>query len=318
MLSRRNALLGLGAVGLGAAGLAGCGEKFDKIVGLGKRMAEIQTQHGGRVGVSMLLGSGDTSSNGSLNVQSTERFAMCSTFKWVLAAAILQQVDQGKLKVAQEVKYSKADLLEYAPVTTMHVAAGKMTIGDLCAAAISLSDNTAANLLFPLVGGPAGLTAFVRGLGDSVTRFDRTEPTLNTNVEKDEQDTTTPEAMSTLLRTVFTGSVLKPKSLKLLKDWMLATTTGKDRIRAGVPAGYIVGDKTGTGANGAVNDVAVIWPPAKDGKEQAPMFLSIYTTGGTLDEAGRNKVIADLTRLAFDTLNFATSLDSESSASASS
>ncbi len=320
MISRRNALLGLGAAGLGAAGLAGCGDKVNQAIGLGKRVAEIQTRHGGRVGVSMLIGSGgDSTKNGSLSVQSTERFAMCSTFKWVLAAAILQQVDQGKLKVAQEIKYTKADLLDYAPVTKMHVDAGKMTIGDLCAAAITLSDNTAANLLLPLVGGPAGLTAFVRGLGDTVTRFDRNEPSLNTNIEKDEKDTTTPEAMSALLRTVFTGSVLKADSLKLLKDWMIATTTGKDRIRAGVPAGYVVGDKTGTGENGAANDVAVIWPPAKDGKEQPPMFLSIYTSGGTLDADGRNKVIADLTRLAFDTLAFASSLDDKAaSASASS
>jgi beta-lactamase class A len=187
-----------------------------------------------------------------------------------------------------------------------------MTIGDLCAAAVSLSDNTAANLLLPLIGGPAGLTAFVRRLGDTVTRFDRTEPTLNTNIDGDEKDTTTPEAMSNLLRMVFTGSVLKPESLTRLKDWMVATSTGNARIRAGVPKGAVVADKTGTGERNATNDVGVIWLPNK-----APVFLSIYTSGGTLDADGRNAIIADITKLVFETLGFIETLDKdEASASA--
>ena len=313
MISRRGILIGGAAISTVA--LAGCSEKVTQALGFAQRMIEIQKRHGGRVGVSALTGTStaNAEANGSLSIQSTERFAMCSTFKWVLAAAILQQVDQGKLKVVAPVKYSKKDLLEYAPVTTLHVARGEMTIGDLCAAAVSLSDNTAANLLLPLVGGPAGLTAFVRGLGDTVTRFDRTEPSLNTNIDGDEKDTTTPEAMSTLLRTVFTGTVLKPESLKLLRDWMVATTTGNARIRAGVPSGAVVADKTGSGANNATNDVGVVWLPNKP-----PVFLSIYTSGGTLDADGRNKIIADITKLVFDTLNFVETLDKNESASASS
>ncbi len=304
MLSRRGMILGAAGC-VATVGLAACSENVKKVMGFAERMIEIQKRHGGRVGVSVLTGatSGTSTQNGSLSIDSDQRFAHCSTFKWVLAAAVLQQIDQGKLRIAQEIAYTKADLLDYAPVTKMHVAAGRMTIGDLCAAAIGLSDNTAANLLLPLVGGPAGLTAFVRGLGDMVTRFDRNEPSLNTNLPNDERDTTTPAAMSGLLRTVFTGTVLQPKSLGLLKDWMVATTTGAKRIRASVPAGWVVGDKTGTGENGAVNDVAVIWP-VKDGKEQPPLFLSIYTSGGTLDADGREKIIADTARLVFDTLGF--------------
>ena len=311
MLSRRGLILSGGA----ALALAGCSEKVTQALGFAQRIVEIQKRHGGRVGVSALTGTttANTEANGALSIQSTERFAMCSTFKWVLAAAILQQVDQGKLKVADLIRYSKKDLLEYAPVTTLHVAKGEMTIGDLCAAAVSLSDNTAANLLFPLIGGPAGLTAFVRGLGNTVTRFDRTEPSLNSNIDGDEKDTTTPEAMSALLRTVFTGTVLKPESLKLLKDWMVATTTGNARIRAGVPQGAVVADKTGTGARNATNDVGIIWLP-----NRPPVFLSIYTSGGTLDADGRNQIIADITRLVFDTLNFVETLDKSESRSASS
>lgn len=313
MLSRRGMMLALTGAGLaGATALAGCSREFGEVIGIGQKVAEIVRRHGGRVGVSLTSGSGDANSN--FSIQSDQRFAMCSVFKWVLAAAVLQAVDQGKLKVSQEVAYTKADLLEYAPVTTQHVAKGRMTIGDLCSAAVAVSDNTAANLLLPLIGGPAGLTAFVRGLGDTTTRFDRNEPTLNDVVDGDERDTTTPAAMTQLLKTVFTGTVLKPASLSLLKDWMVATTTGKNRIPAGVPAGYVVGHKTGT-AGVHANDVAVIWPAG--GK--APLFLSIFTTGGKLDDAGRDKVIADLTRVVFEVLAFAEEVSkSKTSSSASS
>jgi beta-lactamase class A len=136
---------------------------------------------------------------------------------------------------------------------------------------------------------------------------------LNTNIDKDERDTTTPEAMSALLRNVFTGTVLKPDSIAQLKAWMVATTTGKARIPAGVPAGSVVGHKTGTGEKGAVNDVGVIWAP-----NQPPVFLSIYTSGGTLDDAGRDQVIADITRLVFDTLNFVDSFDGKDAQSSAS
>lgn len=301
MISRRGLILGGGAALAIAGSLAGCSEKVAQALGFAQRMIEIQKRHGGRIGVSVLTGTStaDAEANGTLSIQSTERFAMCSTFKWVLAAAILQQVDRGKLKLSDPVKYGKKDLLDYAPATTANIGKGQMTIGGLCSAAVSLSDNTAANLLFPLVGGPSGLTAFVRGLGDTVTRFDRTEPSLNSNIDGDEKDTTTPEAMSTLLRAVFTGSVLKADSLKSLKDWMVATSTGDARIRAGVPKGAVVADKTGTGANGAANDVGVVWLPNKP-----PVFLSIYTSGGTLDAGGRNQVIAEITKLVFDTLGF--------------
>ena len=285
-LSRRH-LLAAGA----ALGLAGCSPKASQAFDLAGRMLEIKKRHGGRVGVSAIQG-GKT-----VNLDSNERFAHCSTFKWVLATAILQQADQGRLSLAKEIAFGQKDLLDYAPVTKAHVADGKMAISDLCAAAVEVSDNTAANLLLPLVGGPSGLTQFVRGLGDTVTRFDRTEPDLNSNIDGDERDTTTPAAMAGLLRTVFTTPVLKPDSLDRLKAWMVATSTGQKRIRAALPAGWTAGDKTGTSGNGAVNDVAVIWPDKGD-----PIFMAVYTTGGTLDAAGREAAIADTAKLALDVL----------------
>ncbi len=304
MLSRRGFVLAGGALAVAGAGLAGCSDKVRKAIGLGERMVEIEKRQGGRMGVSAVIGT--TAVNGGMNIDSDQRFAMCSTFKWVLATAILQQADQGKLKLSQAVKYGQKDLLDNAPVTKANVAKGQMSVADLCAATIEQSDNTAANLLYPLIGGPAGLTAFVRGLGDTTTRFDRTEPDLNSNVDKDDRDTTTPRAMSELLQKVYTGDVLKTDSLAQLKAWMIACATGTKRIRASLPVGWTAGDKTGTGANGAANDVAVIWPD-----NGSPIFMTIFTTGGTLDADGRDKVIADTAKVVFDTIGFAQSLDSE-------
>ena len=316
MLSRRGMMAGAAALAAGTA-LAGCTKEIKAVAGFAQRMIAIQQRLGGRIGVCMLAGSGDSKSSGSMTISSDERFAHCSTFKWLLATQILQMADQGKVKLDKAIAYGKADLLDYAPVTTKNVAKGHMTLAELCEAAVELSDNTAANLLLAQVGGPAGLTAFARSLGDGVTRFDRTEPDLNSNQDKDLRDTTTPAAMAGLLRTVYTGTVLKADSLAQLKTWMVNCQTGLKEIRAGVPAGWTVGDKTGRG-NGAVNDVAVIWPKDAAGKDQAPVFLAIYTTGGTLSDDARNQIIADTTKLVFDTLHFAETLDAGSSSASSS
>jgi beta-lactamase class A len=310
MLSRRAIVAGAGALGL--VGLGACSRELKAVAGFAERMVALQQRLGGRLGVCAIAGSGDSKSSGSLSISSDERFAHCSTFKWLLATLILQQADQGKLRLDKAIAYSKADLLDYAPVTTRNVARGHMTLGELCEAAVTLSDNTAANLLLAQIGGPAGLTAFARSLGDSETRFDRTEPDLNSNQDKDPRDTTTPAAMAELLKTVYTGTVLKADSLAQLKTWMVGCQTGLKEIRAGVPAGWTVADKTGRG-NGAVNDVAVVWPKNKEGKEGTPVFLAIYTTGGTLSDDARNQIIADTTRLVFDTLDFAQSLGKGSS-----
>ncbi len=307
MLNRRGMMVG--ATALAGLGLTGCSREFKTIAGFVERMTAIEQRLGGRLGVCVLTGSGNA--KGSLTSMQDERFAHCSTFKWLLATQVLQMVDQGKIKLDKAIAYSRADLLDYAPVTTKNVAKGRMTLGELCEAAVELSDNTAANLLLAQVGGPAGLTAFARSLGDQVTRFDRTEPDLNSNKDKDPRDTTTPAAMAGLLKTVYTGTVLTADSLAQLKTWMVGCQTGLKEIRAGVPAGWTVADKTGRG-NGAVNDVAVVWPKDKDGKDKSPVFLAIYTTGGTLDDDGRNQIIADTTRLVFDTLNFAESLGKSS------
>ncbi|MDF2695100.1 MAG: Beta-lactamase, partial [Labilithrix sp.] len=204
-----------------------------------------------------------------------ERFAMCSTFKWVLAAAVLGRVDRAQLSLDERVRYGSADLLEHAPVTLEHVADGSLTVDALAGAAVTVSDNTAANLLLAKIGGPAGFTQFVRALGDPVTRLDRDEPTLNENDPGDPRDTTSPRAMVGLMRQVLCGDVLSSAGRERLLSWLRACETGKTRLRAGLPPDWIVGDKTGTGARLAVNDVAIAVPPGR-----SPILVASYMSDG--------------------------------------
>lgn len=280
MWTRRGVMVA--SAGLALAGCSGA-EKVGKAAQFATTMIDLEKRHGGRVGVSAVCGSEH------LNANSDQRFAMCSTFKWLLVTAVLQQVDQARLELTQGVPLAQKDILSYAPVTSKHVKDGSMTIADLCSAAITVSDNTAANLLYPFVGGPAGLTSFVRLLGDTVTQFDRMEPELNSNVDGDPRDTSTPAAMTTLLQTVYGGTVLRPESLAQLQAWMVQCSTGAQRIRASVPADWTAGDKTGTGENGATNDVAALWPP----NNKPPVFVTVFTTGGNLDDNGRNALVAE-------------------------
>ena len=229
--------------------------------------AAMEQRLGGRVGVFML----DSGTGTSLQHRADERFAMCSTFKWGLAAAVLAGCDRGELALSEPIAFGREDLLEYAPVTRSRVAEGRMMVEDLARAAVTVSDNTAANLLLARIGGPPGLARFFRGFGDNVTRLDRNEPTLNTNLAGDPRDTTSPRAMVGALANVLGSRVLATTSRERLIGWLVDTRTGLARLRAGLPPGWRAGDKTGTGNNGACNDVAVIWPP-----QGAPRFVAAY------------------------------------------
>jgi len=250
----------------------------------------IESQHGGRLGVS----AHDLHSGRSFSHRADERFPMCSTFKLLAVGAVLARVDAGSEKPERQIPFGKADLLEYAPVTTAHVAEGHMTVSALCAAAIEESDNTAANLLMKQIGGPAGVTAYARTLGDTVTRLDRWEPELNTAVEGDERDTTTPSAMMGNLRALVMEGALSKPSRDLLVHWLVNSTTGVKRIRAGVPTDWNVGDKAGTGMNGATNDIAVCWPPG--GTRAPPILIAAYYVGAQGSEAERSRALAEVGR----------------------
>jgi len=196
---------------------------------------------------------------------------MASTFKLPLAAAVLERCDRGVLRLDQQVPYGASDLVPHAPETQKNLARGFMTIQELCAAIVTVSDNPAANLLLKQLGGPAELTRFLRSLGDDTTRLDRIEPDLNTNTPGDPRDTTTPRAMVETMQHVLLGSTLSPASREKLIGWLVEAQTGMKRIRAGLPSTWRAGDKTGTGANGAVNDIAIAWP-----KRSAPILIAIY------------------------------------------
>lgn len=269
-----------GMLALAFGSLAWASAGFDAAI------ARVESKLKGRIGVFAMRGQAQVSHRAS------ERFAYCSTFKWVLAAAVLKGVEEARLDLGQVVTFNQRDLLPHSPVTSSRVKEGRMDVGALCAATIATSDNAAANLLEPLAGGPSGLQDFVRCLGDTVMRFDRIEPDLNSNLPGDPRDTTSPEAMARLLRTVLETGALSLPSRERLLAWMQATTTGAHRIRAGAPPGWTVGNKTGTGGNGAANDVGVLIPP-----KGLPVYLCIFTESTQTDDRAREAAIAETTRL---------------------
>lgn len=217
---------------------------------------------------------------------------MCSTFKWIAGAAVLARVERGEERLDRFVRYGEQDLLEYAPVTRQRVSEGGMRLGNLCAAAIQVSDNTAANLLLRVIGGPEAVTRFCRAHGDSVTRLDRTEPELNVVPPGDERDTTSPRAMAGLLRTVLATDAMSAQSRQQLEEWLVAATVGAQRIPAGLPKGWRVGHKTGTGPGGATNDVAIVRAP-----EHEPLFVAAYYSGSNEPLALREQVLAEVGRV---------------------
>jgi beta-lactamase class A len=257
------------------------------------RIAAIEARMGGRIGVAAL----DTGSRKRLECRADERFPMCSTFKFLAAAAVLKRVDEKQENLGRFVPYGATDILEYAPVTKEHLKEGGMTLGALCEAAIAQSDNTAGNLLLDTIGGPAGVTKFARSLGDRITRLDRKEPELNSAIPGDERDTTTPGSMQSDMTRLLTDNVLSQSSRRQLEDWLQANKTGASMIRAGVPTNWIIGDKTGRGANGATNDIAIMRPP-----NRAPVLLAIYSVGSTATANDRAAAIAEAAKIVAESL----------------
>jgi beta-lactamase class A len=272
---RRSLLLAAASLPVAGGALATPDEAVD--ARFGRAMKQLEASSGGRLGVALLM---DGSKH--LSYRGNQRFPMCSTFKVVAAAAVL-----AKGGLDKRIRYRKADLVSYSPVTEKHVANG-MTLAELCAAAIQYSDNTAGNLLMKQLGGPAGLTAFARSLGDQMFRIDRWETELNTAIPGDERDTTTPLAMVRSLHALALGNGLATSAQRtMLVDWMLGNTTGAARIRAGVPAGWRVADKTGSGSYGSTNTIAILYPPG-----QPPMTMAVYFTQPRQDADTRSDVVA--------------------------
>ncbi|MGN8078417.1 class A beta-lactamase [Variovorax sp. 22077] len=285
-IQRRTLLLAASVLPLAGACTAWSGARSQSSAEA--QLAELERASGGRLGVAGF----NTGSGVRLQHRAHERFPLCSTFKLMLAAAVLERSTRDGSLLSRNLSYGKGDLIDHSPITEKHVATG-MTVAAMCAATIQYSDNAAANLLLKELGGPATVTAFARGIGDQTFRLDRTEPELNTSIPGDPRDTTTPSAMSDSIQRLVLGDALGAAQRDQLKTWLLGNTTSTERFLAGVPAGWKVGDKTGSGSYGSTNDVGVLWPPAG-----APIVLSVYLTFPQKDAKGRNDVIASAARIA--------------------
>lgn len=285
MLERRDFL----RVAIAALAVAGFGSKAGTTgengwSALPKRLRAIEKHSRGRLGVAVL----DSASGQQANWRGDERFAMCSTFKFLLAAAVLARVEKGEEALERRIPILASDLVSHSPVTEKLVGSEGASVAQLCEATMIVSDNAAANLLLPLVGGPEGLTRFIRTLGDTRTRLDRNEPSLNSAIPGDPRDTTTPQAMLHSMRRLLLGDALADASRQQLLAWLRDNRTGDNRLRAGLPAGWQVGDKTGTadnGSNGTSNDIAILWPPGR-----APLLLTCYLTESPPSAAARDGI----------------------------
>jgi beta-lactamase class A len=286
MISRRTFVAGgFAMVGAVAAPplLSAAGGRFNNLV---ESFARLEKDNNGRLGVAVV----DTGSGDSIGYRKDERFAMCSTFKMLLAAAVLERVDEGKEKLDRTIEIVATGFLPNSPVSLEH-AGGSMTIRELSAAIVTRSDNTAANLLLTSIGGPPGITRFARSLGDTVTRLDRVETALNEALPGDPRDTTSPAAMVANMRVLLVGNRLSQGSREQLIEWLMANKTGDERIRAGLKRGWRVGDKTGSNGENTTNDVAIIWPG-----HRAPVLVAAYLTVCAGPEPKRNAVLAQVGR----------------------
>jgi beta-lactamase class A len=256
------------------------------------RLATLEGTSGGRLGVSAL----NTGNGVQIPYRAHERFPFCSTFKVILAAAILARSTRIAGFLRQRVNYAQSDLVHYSPISEKRVAGG-MTVAELCSAAIQYSDNTSANLLMKILGGPSAVASFARSIGNQQFRLDRWETELNTAIPGDQRDTATPAAMARSLQSLVLGDTLPVSQREQLQDWLRGNRTGATRIRAGIPADWQIGDKTGSGGFGTANDIAVLWPPAR-----APIVLAVYHTQRETDAKSRDDVIAAAARIVVSAL----------------
>ncbi|MFI0238157.1 class A beta-lactamase [Streptomyces sp. NPDC016845] len=285
-ISRRT-LLTTGSA-LGATALTGTlgSTNAQAASGAGRRLAALERAHGARLGVFAL----NVRTGAVIAHRADERFPLCSTFKTLAVAAVLRDLDHDGTYLARRVHYTQADIDRAggAPVTGKpeNLAHG-MTVAELCGAAISFSDNTAANLLLHRLGGPAAVTRLARSVGDRVTRLDRIEPELNSAELGRRTDTTSPRAIGTTYARLVLGRALERGDRARLAQWLLANTTSDKRFRAGLPDGWVLGDKTGTGSYGTANDVGIAWAPSGD-----PVVLSVLTTKSAQDASPDDRLVA--------------------------
>lgn len=252
---------------------------------LRERLAAMERRSGGRLGVAVL----DTGDARYWSMRGDERFPMCSTYKLPLVAAVLRKAELGEIDLNARIAVPANALVPNSPATeALARRGGSASVARLCEVSLTVSDNTAANLLLPLAGDPAGVNGFLRGLGDGITQVQRTPGAPLPG--GDARDVTTPDAMLATMRAVLLGDALGDASRQRLTEWMLAATTGPRGLRAGLPPGWRMGHKTGTGHDSA-NDVAIVWPGRRK-----PVLIASYLTGASGDDASRDSILADAAR----------------------
>ena len=287
MPTTRRSLLAA-ALALPVAGMVSTGQASATTTSI----RDIERQYGVTLGVYAR----NLATQRTLTHREDKRFAMCSTFKTLAAAALLRDHDRNGEVLDKLIRYSQDDLVINSPITEKHVADG-MTNRELCDAALRYSDNTAGNLLLRQLGGPNAITRFARSLGDHVTRLDRYEIELNTAYPCDPRDTSTPRALATTYTKLLVGNALEPHDKATLKDWMLANTTSGTRFRAALPTGWTLADKTGAGGYGTNNDAGVAYQP--DG---TPIVIVVLARTYNPDAVADNRPIVDAARLVFERL----------------
>lgn len=253
---------------------------------LPQQLEALEKSSGGRIGAYAL----DTRTGAFAGRREDQRFPMCSTFKFLLAAAVLKRVDDGKESLDRPLPVPNKPLIGHSPLTEPHAGA-TMAVSALCNAILNLSDNTAANMLLDAIGGPSAITAFARAMGDDETRLDRTETDLNSSIDGDPRDTTTPVAMAKNLQHILLGNVLKPASRRQITEWMENSLSGLERLRKDIPEGWRAADKTGSNGEHTTNDIAVLWPTRRP-----PVIVTCYITQCPGPETKRGAMIAEVGR----------------------
>ena len=292
-LITRRAALGGSLLAASALLLPGRGARAATAAELEQRLTQIEGHKGGRIGLAVL----DVAAGRRIDYHGAMRFPLCSTFSILAVAYVLTRADHGQEHLERRVVFGKDDVVGFSPATRARTGGDGMTVLRLCEAAVTLGDNTAGNLLLASFGGPAALTAYARSLGDATTRLDRTEPELNEAKPGDPRDTTTPAAMLEDLRKIVLGNALSEPAREQLTAWLVGNKTGDNRLRAGLPETWLVADRTGTGQNGATNDVAVVWPP-----NRGPIVICSFFAESSASLEDRKGVLETIGRLVGETV----------------
>jgi beta-lactamase class A len=288
--SRRDLLVGGAALSVFAA--LNVGPAAAEPASLTDSFVALENRHNARFGVYAV----DLQTGRTIVHRDLERFAMCSTFKAYLAARVLQKSERGELALSDTVTVRAADLLPNSPITETRVDQ-TITLAELSAAVLQRSDNAAANYLLHVIGGPSAITEFARSIGDAETRLDRWETELNAAVPGDLRDTSTPHALGNGFRELIVGTALGPAARTQLVDWM--TTNVTSSLRPGMPPGWVLADKTGSGDYGSTNDVGVGFGP---GDRKVVLSVMARSAGDDPDAEGLRPVIAEIAALVMPAL----------------